>query len=240
MNQITSPQVGNRGKNRRHRRLAGASVVAVAAAAALVVGIAPTGHSPLSTRAASAAVAIRSIADAQRALPDQAPDLRDVSPAIAALEPTMRDFPAGAQPAAVWSWLDAHCAPARAAMIPDDGASVGDAAAQAAGNEASFIEHKDCGLLGTFVFLQLASPAQRATLLDALASLPGIAAVDGRKCAPGGGVNTKLGPTKEFRVTRNGTETVLSITHTNTVRGGVLIGMLLWNEAVSTPCPTAG
>jgi hypothetical protein len=237
MNQIATTQSSD--ARRRHRRIAGAGIVAVAAAAALVVGVALPGRSPLSARPASAVVAIRAVADTQRALPDRRPNLANVSPAIAALAPTMRDFPADGSPPEVWSWIDAHCEPARAAGFLQ-GDTIGSPTAQQIADQESFMAHKDCGLLGAFVFLQLASPAQTAALLDALAALPTIAKVDGPHCTPGGSVNTLGGKTQEFRVSRNGTDTVLTITHTNKVPGNLLISMLLWNESARTPCPDAG
>lgn len=235
MNELMSLEVAEPPTRRRRlrRRIAVAGVVAVAAASALVVGLgSPGAKSPLSPAPASAAVvAIRAVATAQRSLSDTPPDLTGINPALVALVPTLRDFPTDGTPDEVWSWLDSHCQPAAKATF---GVPEGDwTPAQAAGWR-DYFSHKDCGLLAAFAYVSITSPAQRASLLDALAALPKIEAVPG--CRPTVGFE-HVGDSQDFAVSRNGTDTVLSITENPKSPGGVVVTMMLTGTVLGRTFP---
>ena len=215
MNELMTLEVAEIPRNaprpHRRRRVTIATVVALAAAAALIFGVGrPGGSSPLSAPPASAAVvALRAVATEQRAQPDTPPDLTGVAPQIAALLPLMREFPTAGTAAEVWSWVDAHC------HAVDLIAAKG---------------REDCGLTAVFGFLQVSTATQKATLLDALATLPTLSTVG--PCANGGAV--LRGPSQEFRVSRNGSDIVLTLTHSP--MGQLWMSMATWVKTVPPPC----
>jgi len=233
MHQLTTfeiAQAAPRRPRRLRRRVFAVGIVAVAAAAALVFGVALPTHSPLSAPPASAAVvALRTAADKERALPDTPPDLTGVAPEIVALLPLMKTFPTAGTTAEVWAWVDANCAAGRPRL---DGTAVGITTPGQRADESTFLDGQDCGLIAVFAFLQVSTPAQRAALLDAIASLPTLTTVDGQ-CQPGGAV--LHGPSQEFRVSRNGTDIVLTVTHSPT--GKLEMSMTMWIKTVAPPCP---
>jgi hypothetical protein len=221
-------------RRRLRRRIAVTGVVAVAAASALVVGIGgPGGNSPLKPAPASAAaLALRAAADTQRGLPETPPDLTDVDPAYVKLIPVLQSLPLDGDPAETWTWIDAHC---REAAPVDRGETLGTTTPQQAADEQNFADSRDCGLMASFGFLAVATPAQTATLLDAIAALPAIHTAEGQ-CQSGGGA-VLHGPSQEFRVSRNGTDAVLTLTHGPSGIGRLWISMTLWIKSVPPPCP---
>jgi hypothetical protein len=215
---------------RRHRRrLVGAGVVAVAAAAALVVGVALPARSPLSARPASAAaLAIRAVADEQRAVPDTPRDLSDVTPDVAALVPVLSDLPTDGTTADVWSWLDTHCDAASPAIALDG------ADPEVLDKFRKLMSEKDCGLLSVYAFLQISTPEQTAALLDALASVPNLAAIE-RKCPSGALAHLRGGTWQDFSVIRNGTVAVLSISRSDQAPADLRVSLVLTLSG-KTPC----